>query len=495
MAKEYLDLEGTKYLLEEIKKIIEDEAVDLTDYVTRTELQEKLDELKIEVNLDEYATKEYVINAITNAQLGGADGGVDLSNYALKTDLDGKADTDHTHTEYLTQQDIVDKADKDHTHDQYLTDHQSLDGYATETFVTDAIINCATKDELSNKADKVHDHDNYALKTELPNLDSYATVDYVDNSVYDDTDIKNDLQALTTRVGTVETDKANSSDVYTKTEVDDAIAQAQIGGAADLSDYAKTADVDLKLADKADKTELDAYTKTDDMNLLLDAKADKTDLDDLVTSTEMQDAIVQAQIGGTALPTGGTAGQVLAKVSEADGDVEWKDAPTGGATYDDAPLIERITNIEESLDGHTVKTDVPENALFTDTVYDDEEIRNLIDGKQDKITGTSNQIVSIGADGNPIAIDGSLIDTLEYTPSDVDGGNNVLKVNFVGGASQSFNIKNGSKGDKGDTGAAGANGKDGTDGKTPVRGTDYWTASDIAQIKSYVDDAILGGAW
>ena len=39
---------------------------------------------------------------------------------------------------------------------------------------------------------------------------------------------------------------------------------------------------------------------------------------------------------------------------------------------------------------------------------------------------------------------------------------------------------------KGDTGAA---------GKTPVRGTDYWTAADIAEIKSYVDEAILGGAW
>lgn len=35
----------------------------------------------------------------------------------------------------------------------------------------------------------------------------------------------------------------------------------------------------------------------------------------------------------------------------------------------------------------------------------------------------------------------------------------------------------------------------GADGYTPVRGTDYWTADDIATIKSYVDDAILGGAW
>ena len=33
------------------------------------------------------------------------------------------------------------------------------------------------------------------------------------------------------------------------------------------------------------------------------------------------------------------------------------------------------------------------------------------------------------------------------------------------------------------------------DGKTPVRGTDYWTADDKAYIKSYVDDAVLGGKW
>lgn len=35
----------------------------------------------------------------------------------------------------------------------------------------------------------------------------------------------------------------------------------------------------------------------------------------------------------------------------------------------------------------------------------------------------------------------------------------------------------------------------GEDGYSPVRGTDYWTSADIAEIKSYVDEAILGGAW
>ncbi len=53
----------------------------------------------------------------------------------------------------------------------------------------------------------------------------------------------------------------------------------------------------------------------------------------------------------------------------------------------------------------------------------------------------------------------------------------------------------GDKGDKGDTGAAGAAGKDGVDGHTPVRGVDYWTDADKAEIKAYVDEAILGGAW
>lgn len=68
----------------------------------------------------------------------------------------------------------------------------------------------------------------------------------------------------------------------------------------------------------------------------------------------------------------------------------------------------------------------------------------------------------------------------------------------------------GAKGDKGDAfvysdftaeqlaalkGAPGETGSPGAAGYTPVRGTDYWTSDDIAVIKSYVDDAILGGEW
>lgn len=52
------------------------------------------------------------------------------------------------------------------------------------------------------------------------------------------------------------------------------------------------------------------------------------------------------------------------------------------------------------------------------------------------------------------------------------------------------------KGPKGDPGQAGAQGTQGAqgpkgaDGKTPVRGVDYWTETDIAEINKYIDAKI-----
>ena len=74
---------------------------------------------------------------------------------------------------------------------------------------------------------------------------------------------------------------------------------------------------------------------------------------------------------------------------------------------------------------------------------------------------------------------------VSVTESTEDGGSNVVTF----GDGTVLTVKNGSKGSKGDTGATGA------DGKTPVRGTDYWTADDIAAIETYCQNAILSGEW
>lgn len=46
-----------------------------------------------------------------------------------------------------------------------------------------------------------------------------------------------------------------------------------------------------------------------------------------------------------------------------------------------------IVDNAEKVNNHTVLTDVPANAVFTDTLYDDTEVRNALSGKVDKETG------------------------------------------------------------------------------------------------------------
>lgn len=79
--------------------------------------------------------------------------------------------------------------------------------------------------------------------------------------------------------------------------------------------------------------------------------------------------------------------------------------------------------------------------------------------------------------------DGIGIQSVEQTATSTeDGGANIITVTKTDGTSSTFTVRNGSKGSTGATGAAGE------DGYTPVRGTDYWTADDIATIQSYIDE-------
>lgn len=126
--EQFLDKRGTDHLIDELKAYIDGIAsgdIDLSDYVTKSELQAKLDALDINIDLSSYATKEELTNAINS---------IDLSAYAKKTEipsLDGYATTEY-----------VDNA----VSNIPTTD---LTGYATEEYVSTAI-NSIPSTDLSN---------------------------------------------------------------------------------------------------------------------------------------------------------------------------------------------------------------------------------------------------------------------------------------------------------------------------------------------------------
>lgn len=92
--------------------------------------------------------------------------------------------------------------------------------------------------------------------------------------------------------------------------------------------------------------------------------------------------------------------------------------------------------------------------------------------------GSSGSNGSNGADGVSIS------SVKQTTTSTADGGSNVVTVTLSNGTTSTFTVKNGSKGSTGATGAA---------GKTPVKGTDYWSAADKEEMIQDVISA-LGGS-
>lgn len=133
---------------------------ELSNYATKTDLNNKTERPLFEAMLQNYATK----NDLNNHQ-------VDLSNYATKSDLDHKADrSDFSY--YATKNELNNKADR-----------SELGNYATKDELNSHqpdLSNYATKSDLDHKADR-SDLSYYATKNELDikadksELSNYAT--------------------------------------------------------------------------------------------------------------------------------------------------------------------------------------------------------------------------------------------------------------------------------------------------------------------------------
>lgn len=228
--EQFLDKRGTDHLIDELKAYIDSIAtgdIDLSNYVTKSELQAKLDALDINIDLSSYATKEELTNAINSIDLSAYAKKTDipsLDEYALKTEipsLDGYAKTSDIPSlnGYVTETELNAKG--------YLTEHQdlssyalkteipSLDGYATTEYVDNAIANIPSGGTV--------DLSNYYTKAEtdalIPSTEGFVTKEYVDNAVSNipTTDLSNYY---------------TKDETYSKTEVDTLVANSGGGGSS-----------------------------------------------------------------------------------------------------------------------------------------------------------------------------------------------------------------------------------------------------------------------
>ena len=221
--EQFLDKRGTDHLIDELKAYIDGIAsgdIDLSNYVTKEELQAKLDALDINIDLSSYATKEELTNAINS---------IDLSAYAKKTEIPSL-------NGYVTEEQLNAKG--------YLTEHQdlsayalkteipSLDGYATTQYVDNAIANIPSGGTV--------DLSNYYTKEEtnalIPSTDGLATTEYVDNAISNipTTDLSNYY---------------TKNETYSKTEVDTLVANSGGSGGGGASGITYAYDTEIATGD------------------------------------------------------------------------------------------------------------------------------------------------------------------------------------------------------------------------------------------------------
>ena len=172
---------------------------DISGLATKEEVSEAIASIEIP-SVEGLATESWVSAEIAKAQLEGED--VDLSGYATKDDIKGFATKEET------------EAIKTWVGEQgFITEHQSLEGLATEQFVTDRISeiqipetdHLATKDEVAKAVEGLateefvtnqgyitehQDISHLATKEEvneivkqIPSIDGLATETYVDEKV------------------------------------------------------------------------------------------------------------------------------------------------------------------------------------------------------------------------------------------------------------------------------------------------------------------------
>ena len=443
--EQFLDKKGTDHLIDELKAYVDgivNGNIDLSNYVTKEELQAELDALDIKIDLSSYATKEELTNAINNI----------VSSYALKTEIPNKVSELENDSGYLTEhQDLSDYARTadlhSHTNKNVLDDISATDvsnwndakvhsqtphapSTAQPNFIEDIKVNGASL-MISDKTVNI-DLSKYAKKTEIPSIDGLATTKYVDNAIANiptggDVDLSNYYTKEETNA------LIPSTEGFATTEyVDNVVSNIPT---TDLTGYATEEYVNNAISNIPATDLSNYYTKkeTDMLIPSLDGYVTETELEAKGYLTEHQDLSNYAtkneipDVSGfiTEIPEEYVTETELSAKGYL---TEHQDLSAYAKTSDIPTTLPANGGNSNTVNNHTVETDVPTDAVFTDTIYDDTEVKGSIEELSSNLSQLEFGEVAAGKNLFKGDFIKKVLDTgINYTDIDLSKEQNTIK--------------------------------------------------------------------
>ena len=352
--------------------------VDLESYALKTDIPDTSSYLTSESDPTVPAYVKSIKQSDINAW-NAATGGVDLSNYVTKNDLNTAS---YITADQVTYPDYSTTYAKiNHTHNQYLTEHQDLSAYAKKT-------------ELFSK-----DYNDLTNKPTIP-------------SEYDDTQVRNIIASKQDKLSASQIANLNADHSKYLTEHQT------------LPDYSSTYAPLVHTHDQylTEHQDLSAYVKTTD----LQSYALKTDIPDTSSYLTSESdptvpayvkSIKQSDIDAWNAATGGVDLSNYVTKNELDAasyiTADQVTYPDYSNTYANINHThDQYLTEHQDLSAYVKTTDLESYALKTElfskdyndltnkptipSEYDDTQVRNLIAGKQDKLS--ASQIANLNAD-------------------------------------------------------------------------------------------------
>lgn len=319
-----------------------------------------------------------------------------------------------------------------------LEDKEDKDTIYNDTEVKQGIqANTASITALDTKVDgnkQAQDGKNTELENRIQALETKPDKD----TVYDDTELKGKVEALTTRVTTDESaqaikDNAQDAEIQALKAKDAELAKSITDNKADADTKVQGLDTRLQAIEAKEDSDKQTLSLTD--HTLSISNGNSVELpkyDDTVVkakNTEQDEELKALKertksflTGASVTRQGNVVTLTYTNIDGSSTNLEFNDNDTKAIAYDDtalkarvqdlenradndtiyndAPIKERITALENKTDKDTVYDDAPlkerltalETKVDKDTVYDDSAVRQLIQANKDSIATTDNMV-------------------------------------------------------------------------------------------------------